>query len=178
MSRALARKLLLAGFLLCFGFASSARSDYIIPDGNPNPYSATSPVQPNGYRYTVTCPIAVNAIPNDTNVPIVQIMNNCLAAEGSAWRVNNLNIVIQGNVRKYQYGAWAETNPAMQEGFLSVPAQTTPGNGGAFIALHYLPAPGDPQGLGSVHWFQLIHTNDPNPKLPSWKAPKDVANFV
>jgi hypothetical protein len=162
-----------------------ARAQLILaPNGNPTgPASATSPLQPDGYYYTVNLApgFADTAMPlpntpfGQPNITLVDIFNNALAAQGSAWSVTG-NFGLEGNLRLDDYHAWVQTRPAVNQGTLPYqPPVAMNGAGGASLGLHYLPQGGDPV---SPHWLQLIHTNVPAKGAATWTHPYDAPGWV
>jgi hypothetical protein len=177
----------------CFGpiAPTTVQAQVILaPNGNPTgPGSVTSPVQFDGYTYTVSLAnpgFADNSFPlphvpeGEQMIGLQDIINNCLAAQGSAWRVTG-TIGIQGNLRLDQYFAYVETRPGLTQGAFTVGASDFSGTsdhlggGGAVLGLHYLPVDGDPV---NIHWLQVIHTNVPNPNVPGWVHPYDPPGWL
>lgn len=80
------------------------------------------------------------------------------AANG--WTINR--IALQGSITLGTYRAWADTDPSVSKGGMSLAAENSPGQGGATIALTYNASTAanttDPSGA-SVRWLQVIRTN-------------------
>src|ERR1700688_4640121 len=94
------QKFIVSLVVLCFWLPSTARSELILSGTLvPNPQGVLSPLQPNGLYYNVSAYNAVAIVPLMGDWSLIQILNACLAAEGSAYTVTGTFINIQGEDR-------------------------------------------------------------------------------
>jgi len=81
----------------------------------------------------------------------------------NGWTINR--IALQGSITLGTYRAWADTDPDVAKGGMSLGAENNLNAGGATIALTYTASTAmgttDPSG-DSVRWLQVIRTNRPS----------------
>lgn len=155
-----ARGLVAALVVVAWGSSASLAS-LSTPNGNPTgpavALSATnggrSFLDPNPAQYMVagSCPWLTPALDAQGY------------SEANGWTINR--IALQGSITLATYRAWADTDPAVSKGGMSLAAENSPGQGGATIALTYTASTAqgttDPSGA-SVRWLQVIRTNSPS----------------
>ncbi len=150
----------LAAALVVLSGSSVALGTFNIPNGNPTgPAVAQSAnggyvfLDPSPAQYMIagSCPWLT---------PALDAQGYSVA---NGWTINR--IALQGSITLGTYRAWADTDPDVAKGGMSLGAENSLNSGGATIALTYTASTAmgttDPSG-DSVRWLQVIRTNRPS----------------
>ena len=134
--------------------ASIANASLILPAGGKNP-SGPAQAGPGALGgFTLL----------DPSPAIFEPAGSCpwllpaLKKQGFDVAAGNL-LTLKGDIELDTYLAWVDTRPGIKQGAITRPASPAPDQGGANFGIGYHSKAGDP--TDSVHWVQVIHTNDP-----------------
>ena len=134
--------------------ASIANASLILPAGGKNP-SGPAKAGPGALGgFTLL----------DPSPAIFEPAGSCpwllpaLKKQGFDVAAGNL-LALKGDIELDTYLAWVDTRPGIKQGAITRPADPAPDMGGANFGIGYHSKAGDP--TDSVHWVQVIHTNDP-----------------
>ena len=139
---------------LLLACAALANASLILPAGGKNPSGASQagPGALGGFTLL------------DPSPAIFEPAGSCpwllpaLKKQGFDVAAGNL-LTLNGNIELDTYLAWVDTRPGITQGAITRAAQAAADQGGANFGIGYKPKAGDPNA--SVHWIQVIHTNDP-----------------
>jgi len=155
--------LLLSLGLSCFGLNSTARSNFLMPSGNPTgPATADSPSNLFGYYQVSLNPGMAGLVPPNNWLAPALSAQSMDAAHG--WTINYFHPA--GDFQLDTYLAFTETAPAVTEPTIRVAAETRSGAGGAALGVHYTGADGQ-------HWIQVIRDNNPISGAVTASSPTD-----
>lgn len=158
MTRSLSRAMTPAAVAFVLGWTDPAWAAFTYQINLPTPappMTATSPPQqPGGRRYQVNATLQDSVYALPIGYSFQDILNNCLAAQGSDWRVTG-SFDLHGTLRLDDVRAWVETRPSYTFDGITMPSEPRPGKGGAGLKLTYIPGTDDPSDLQRLSGVDL-----------------------